>query len=147
MGKPGNKSGRLIYFRDKCTDVHLAAVYSHLASAVDIPNILAARSPNDKAFKDLMTQVFVHSMEDLWLFEFHPSKRGLSAKLEKENKEKMYNRFRTLTGRIHGLPAAKAVPGYLDVPLKFDFLRYVLLKQDSASQNARDGTIGNAEEG
>lgn len=28
-------------------------------------------------------------MEDLWLFEFHPSKRGLSAKLEKENKEKM----------------------------------------------------------
>lgn len=41
----------------------------------------------------------------------------------------MYNRFRTLTGRIYGLPAAKAVPGYLDVPLKFDFLRYVLLKK------------------
>lgn len=85
--KPGNKSGRLIYFRDKCTYLHLAAVYSHLASAVDIPNIFAARSPNDKAFKDLMTQVFVHSMGDLWLFEFDPSKQGLSANLEKENKE------------------------------------------------------------
>lgn len=47
-------------------------------------------------------------MEDLWLFEFHPSKQGLSAKLETENKQRLYNRFRTLTGRSYGLPAAKA---------------------------------------
>lgn len=89
-----------------------------------------------------MTQVFVHSMEDLWLFEFHPSKQGLSARLEKENKEKMYN-----IQSFQNPDGSYLRTGYLDVLLKFDFLRYVLLKQDSASQNARDGTIGNAEEG
>ena len=78
-----------------------------------------------------MTQVFIHSMEDLWLFEFHPSKRNHSGKPDKENKEEMYNRFRNLTDRVDGLPAAKVMPGYLKIPLKAGFPRYVLFNRDS----------------
>ena len=62
-GREGSRGKRLEYVGEQCTDEHLATLYSHLASAVDIPKILAARSPNDKAFKDWTTQVFVHSME------------------------------------------------------------------------------------
>lgn len=127
--KRGNRDRRLEYFSENCTKAHLATLYSHLGSAVDFPRILAARTLNDKAFKDLMTQVFVHSMEDLWCLEFHPSKRNSSAKLERENKEEIYNRFRNLTDRVDGLPAAKVTPGYFEIPLKAGFPRYVLFDQ------------------
>lgn len=68
-------------------------------------------------------------MEDLWCFEFHPSKQNLSAKREKENKDDVYNRFRGLTDREDGLPAAKDLPGYVEVPLTAKFPRYVLFGQ------------------
>ena len=127
MGELGSsRASRLAYFSEKCSKVHLATLYSHLASAVDIAKILLARTPNDKAFIKLMTQVFIHSMEDLWCFEFHPSKQDLPAKRDKENKEDLYSRFRVLTDREDGLPAAKDLPGYLEVPLKANFPRYVL---------------------
>ncbi len=125
-----NRARRIAYFSASCTKAHLSTVYSHIASAVDIPRILAARTPNEKAFRDLMAQVFIHSMEDLWRFEFHPSKQDLPAKREKANREDMYNRFKGLTDRITGLPAARALPGYLEVPIRADFPRYVLFGQD-----------------
>lgn len=128
-------ASRLAYFNEKCTKAHLSTLYSHLASAVDIPKILSARTPNDKAFKNLMTQVFIHTMEDLWCFELHPSKRDLPAKREKENKEDVYIRFRNLTDRVHGLPAARDMPGYLEVPLQANFPRYVLFDQDPRPRN------------
>ncbi len=133
-----NRDRRLGYFNDQCTEAYLANLYSHIASAVDIPSILAAQMPNEKAFKRLMTQVFVRSMEDLWCLEFHPSKRNLSAKVERENKEELYGRFRDLTDRFDGLPAARDMPGYLDVPLRADFPRYVLLGQTLGPLNERD---------
>ena len=126
----GDRERRLAYFGEKCTKARLATLYSHLASAVDIPRILAARRPHEKAFRALMTQVFVHSMEDLWWFEFQPSKQNLSATLEQQNKEAVYSRFRDLTDQINGLPAARDMPGYLEVPLKIDFPRYVLFNHD-----------------
>lgn len=124
--KGGNRDKRLEYFRKNCTKAHLATLYGHLGSAVDIPRILSARTLNDKAFMDLMIQVFVHSMEDLWCFEFKPSKANSSAKLEKESREEIYNRFKVLTDRVDGLPAAKVMPGYFEIPLKAAFPRYVL---------------------
>ena len=130
-----SRASRLAYFSEKCSKVHLATLYSHLASAVDIAKILLWRTPNDKAFRNLMTEVFIHSMEDLWCFEFHPSKQDLPAKREKENKEDVYNRFRVLTDREYGLPAAKDSPGYLEVPLKANFPRYVLFGQDARPRN------------
>ena len=126
----GDRERRLAYFGEKCTEAHLATLYSHLASAVDIPRILAARRPHEKAFRALMTQVFVHSMEDLWWFEFQPSKQNLSATREYANKEAVYSRFRGLTDQINGLPAARDMPGYLEVPLKVNFPRYVLFNHD-----------------
>ena len=127
-GLDNNKSSRLAYFRGNCSNANLSTLYSHIESAVDIPKILAARTPNERAFKDLMTQVFIHTMEDLWCFEFHPSKQNLSAKLEKMNKEDVYNRFKNLTDPVNGLPAARTMPGYLEVPLRASFprWRYVL---------------------
>lgn len=125
-GLGSSRASRIAYFSEKCSNVHLASLYSHLASAVDISKILLARTPNDTAFKNLMTQVFIHSMEDLWTFEFHPSKQDLSAKQEKENKEDVYNRFKVLTDRVDWLPAARNLPGYLEVPLTANFPRYVL---------------------
>ena len=133
-----NIEKRISYFRDRCTKSHLSAVYSPIASAVDIHRILAARTPTDRAFRDLMTQVFVHSMEDLWCFELHPSKQDLSARLEKESKEDVYNRFKALTDRVNGLPAARGVPGYLDVPLRAEFPRYVFFSQDPRPRNEED---------
>lgn len=133
-----NRAKRLAYFSDRCTDAYLSTVYSQIASAVDIPKILAARTPHHKAFKNLMTQVFIHSMEDLWCFEFHPSKQDISAKLEKENKEDVYNRFKILTDPVNGLPAARDMPGYLDVPLRADFPRYVLFSQSTRLRNEED---------
>lgn len=124
-----NRNRRLEYFSENCTKAHLATLYSHLGSAVDIPRILAARTLNDEACKDLMTQVLVHSMEDLWCLEFDPSKRNSSAKLERENKEEIYNRFRDLKDRVDTLPAAKVPPGYFELPLKASFPRYVLFNQ------------------
>ncbi|CAF9942122.1 hypothetical protein IMSHALPRED_003215 [Imshaugia aleurites] len=123
------RARRLAYFDDRCTNAHLSTLYSHIASAVDVPRILAARTPNEKAFKDLMVQVFIHSMEDLWCFDVQPSKQDLSAKVEKENKEDVYSRSRDLTDRSYGLPAAREMPGYLKVPLKAGFPRYVLFGQ------------------
>ncbi len=133
-----NKGRRLGYFNEQCTEAYLANLYSHIGSAVDIPSILAAQTPNEKPFKRLMTQVFVRSMEDLWCLEFHPSKRNLSAKVERENKEELYGRFRDLTDRFDGLPAARDMPGYLDVPLRADFPRYVLLGQTLGPLNEID---------
>ena len=130
-----NKGRRLEYFSEKCTNARLASLYSHLASAVDIPKILTARTSNNKAFKDLMTQVFIHSMEDLWSFEFAPSQHDLPAKFKKESREDMYNRFRDLTDREDGLPAARLMPGYLEVPLKAGFPRYVLFNTDPRPRN------------
>ena len=85
-----------------------------------------------------MAQVFIHSMEDLWCFELHPSKQDLPAKREKANKEDMYNRFKDLTDRVHGLPAARVMPGYLEVPIRADFPRYVLFGQDPRLANEED---------
>ena len=82
-----------------------------------------------------MTQVFIHSMEDVWYFELQPCRQHISARLEKENKEKIYNRFRGLTDRIDGLPAAKVMPGYLDVPLRAGFPRYMLFDRDLRPHN------------
>lgn len=139
MGESGSsRASRLAYFSEKCSKVHLATLYSHLASAVDIAKILLAQTPNDRAFKNLMTQVFIHSMEDLWCFELHPSKQDLPAKREKENKEDVYNRFRVLTDREHGLPAAQDLPGYLEVPLKAKFPKYVLFGQVARPRNEED---------
>lgn len=132
------RARRLAYFSEKCSKVYLATLYSHLASAVDIPKILLARTPNDKAFKNLMTQVFIHSMEDLWCYEFHSSKQDLSAKREKENKDDVYNRFRILTDREDGLPAVKDLPGYLEVPLTAKFPRYVLFGQGVGPGDGED---------
>lgn len=77
-----------------------------------------------------MTQVFIHSMEDLWYYELQPCRQRIWAKIEKVNKEEICNRFRGLTDRIQGLPAAKVMPGYLEVPLKAGFPRYVLFDRD-----------------
>lgn len=137
-GMVSSRTSRLAYFSEKCSKVHLATLYSLLASAVDIARILLARTPNDRAFKNLMTQVFIHSMEDLWCFELHPSKQDLPAKREKENKEDVYNRFRDLTDREHGLPAARDLPGYLEVPLKASFPRYVLFGQVARPRHEED---------
>ena len=133
-----DRGRRLGYFNEQCTEAYLANLYSHIGSAVDIPSILAAQTPNAKAFKRLMTQVFVRSMEDLWCLEFHPSKRNLSAKVEKENKEELYGRFKDLTDRFDGVPAVRDLPGYLDVPVRADFPRYVLLGQTLGPLNERD---------
>ena len=153
MGELGSsRASRLAYFSEKCSKVHLATLYSHLASAVDIAKILLARTPNDKAFIKLMTQVFIHSMEDLWCFEFHPSKQDLPAKRDKENKEDLYSRFRVLTDREDGLPAAKDLPGYLEVPLKARFPRYVLFGQEARLRNEEnvyesDEVVGDEDKG
>ena len=85
-----------------------------------------------------MAQVFDHSMEDLWCFEFHPSKQDLPAKQEKANREDMYHRFKGLTDRVTGLPAARALPGYLEVPIRADFPRYVLFGEDFGQGNEED---------
>ena len=77
-----------------------------------------------------MMQVFIHCMEDVWFFELQPCRRNVGARLERENKEEMYRRFKGLTDRVVGLPAAKVVPGYLDVPLRAGFPRYVLFDRD-----------------
>ena len=78
-------------------------------------------------------------MEDLWYFEFQPGKRDISATLEKENKDKVYSRFKDLTDRFDGLPVARNVPGYLEVPLKAGFPRYVLFEQGTRPRNEEDG--------
>ncbi|KAF6232613.1 hypothetical protein HO173_009281 [Letharia columbiana] len=46
-----SQARRLAYFDQKCTTAHLSTLYHRIASAVDIPRILAARSPHKKAFK------------------------------------------------------------------------------------------------
>ena len=129
-GKGSDRRRRLEYFGAKCTKVRLATLYGHLGSAVDISRILEARSPNEKVFRDLMTQVFVHSMEDVWFYELQPCRQNISARLEKENKEEIYDRFKGLTDRVDGLPAAKVLPGYLDVPLMAGFPRYMLFNRE-----------------
>lgn len=137
-GAESNRARRLEYFGEKCSDIHLSTLYSQIGSAVDVAKILAARTRNEKAFKKLMTQVFIHSMEDLWWFELHPGKQGVSAKVEKEDKEEVYGRFKDLTDRFNGLPAARDLPGYLEVPLKADFPRYVLFGHDTRPRNEED---------
>ena len=77
-----------------------------------------------------MTQVFIHSMEDLWYYELQPCRQRIWPKIEKVNKEEICNRFMGLTDRIQGLPAARVMPGYLEVPLKAGFPRYVLFDRD-----------------
>ena len=137
-GKGSDRGRRLEYFGGKCTKARLASLYGHLGSAVDIQRILAAEGPDEKAFRDLMMQVFIHSMDDVWYYELQPCRQNVSARLEKENKEKIYNRFRGLTDRIDGLPAAKVMPGYLDVPLRAGFPRYVLFDRDFRPRNIDD---------
>ena len=128
--KGSDRDRRVEYFGGECSKARLAALYGHLGSAVDIPRILAAQGPNEKAFRDLMMQVFVHSMEDVWYYELQLCRQNISARLEKENKEEIYHRFRGLTDRIEGLPAAKVIPGYLDVPLVAGFPRHMLFDSD-----------------
>ena len=77
-------------------------------------------------------------MEDVWFYELQPCRRNIGAKMERENREEMYRRFRGLTDRVDGLPAAKVAPGYLDVPLRAGFPRYVLFDCDLAPRDGDD---------
>ena len=124
-----DRARRLAYFRAHCTTTLLATLHRPLASAIAMHTILLARTPNAAAFKTLMTQVFIHSMEDLWSYEFQPSQQGISATMERENREAVYERFKGLTDRVDGLPAARDLPGYWEVPLRAGFPRYVLFGQ------------------
>ena len=133
--KGSDRGRRVEYFGGKCTKARLESLYGHLGSAVDVPRILAAQGPNEKAFRELMTQVFIHCMEDVWYYELQPCRQNVSARLEKENKEEIYHRFRGLTDRIEGLPAAKVIPGYLDVPLRAGFPRYMIFDRDFRQRN------------
>ncbi|CAD6575955.1 MAG: hypothetical protein ASARMPREDX12_007656 [Alectoria sarmentosa] len=124
-----DRARRLAYFTAHCTTTLLATLHRPLASAIAMHTILLASTPNAAAFKTLMTQVFIHSMEDLWSYEFQPSQQGISATMERENREAVYERFKGLTSRVDGLPAARDLPGYWEVPLRAGFPRYVLFGQ------------------
>lgn len=82
-------------------------------------------------------------MEDVWFFELQPCRRNIGAKMEKGNKEEMYRRFRGLTDRVDGLQAAKVAPGYLDVPVRAGFPRYVLFDHDLGPRDV--DTIGGSD--
>lgn len=125
-GMGSQRERRMGYFAGKCTKKRLAGLYGHLASAVDVKGILAARGQGERALRDLMAQVFVHCMEDIWFCEMRAWRRDGLAKTERGDREEMYRRFRGLTDRVDGLPAAKVGPGYLDVPLRAGFPRYML---------------------
>lgn len=142
-----DRARRLAYFSAHCTTALLAALHRPIASAVDIHTILLARTPNAAAFKTLMTQVFIHSMEDLWNYEFHPSQQGISAAMERENREEVYDRFKGLTDRCDGLPAARDLPGYWEVPLRAGFPRYVLFGREGRGHIGDDVCGSGGEEG
>ncbi|KAG8527346.1 uncharacterized protein KY384_007498 [Bacidia gigantensis] len=108
---PKNKARRLAYFESKCTMDLLAEAYEHLRSAVDLPLVFG--DPKYSQHLLFMKQVYVHYLEDIWVYKQHASHRTDFQDLE------LNSAFANYTDKHRGLPVARAgnILSLLDVPV------------------------------